>query len=148
MSTLDQINSQIHELEKKRAEIINRNNNLNDEHIKRLEWTKECHATLRIDSLGACGMATYQVRVYGRKFPHTGKSGYITILGNSSNCYDNLLYSSNVDYGIFSTSSDKVLMQFLEQVQFKSLEYSKRFLDVLKAAEKANQRYESSGEVK
>lgn len=140
--SLGEINAQIHELEKKRAEIINKENHLNDENIKSLEWTKDCCAKLRINSLGSYGLPVYEIFVYGRKLPHTGKSGSVTISGNSSDCYDNLLYDSNVDRGRFSTSSERLLIQFLEQVQFQELEYPERFLNVLKAAEEASRRYE------
>jgi hypothetical protein len=137
---LGEINEQIQELEKKRAEIINRNNKITEEDIIKLDWTRNCFAILHISPYQAMGIPTYEISVAGRAIPQT-HGRYIVVLGEDKDYQNNVCYRSDLEGGKFTTSSVKALEQFLEQVQFAKLEYPEKMLAALQAAKKAHERY-------
>ncbi len=143
MDNLGDINTEIERLKQKRADLLNRRQFESEEEIRDLEWTKECHARLEINQLATVGLPAYSIHVYGKKLPHTVEG--ITVMGESRLYEENMLFggkSFTSNNSTFYTSSEKMLLEFLQKVEFKKLDFDERALRVLLAAKEVKERYE------
>lgn len=134
MKTLNEINTEIANLEKQRQDVINARNNMDQENIKSLEWTKACKASFEINPLVCAGLPGYTIKVWGKEIPRS--IGGICVMGDSKYYEKNITYRSRHDEwignaGEFTTSCVDALIQFIRKVRFQSLDYNKKHLEIL-----------------
>lgn len=131
---LNEINSEISHLEEKRVKLLNEQKNLDKEKIQSLEWTKNCWATLHINSMVCAGLPTYTINIYGEDIPYTISP--ITVFNNHNLYEHNVMFGKSylgvTDYSFYTSSKD-ALLGFLQVVKFKQLDYNKDWLEVLEA---------------
>ena len=115
--------------------------------FRKLEWTKDYAAFLKINPLVCAGLPGYFIVIpeLGGLDCRIGKfrsSGHIFMFGDEKKPYEyNITYEQhafNQEYPCFSTSCSNRLMEFLDKVKFKNIDYDKRTLSVLLAAKAAN----------
>jgi hypothetical protein len=138
MSDLNEINSQILELQTKRDKLFSEKEQSKIDEFKKLEWTKDQEVFLKIPQLLVTGLPAYILLVPGLKI-HFHKD--IFIYGDESKNYENNIMfgrSYPEEYFGFFTSCSKTLIEFLDKVKFKKVHYNEMQLAVLSAAERAN----------
>ena len=137
-----EINSEIERLKEERARLLNQNKFESEAEVQSLRWTKECYARLEINSLVSAGIPAYTITISGRTVPHTVQA--ITIMGESNLYEENMMYgkSFSSDYYSFFTSSEKMLLEFLERVEFDKFDFNERHLRVLLEAKATKERCE------
>lgn len=130
MSTLlNELNDQINELNKQRAEIFRQKEADAVEKFKTLEWIKECSARLDINAFLASGIDRYTLHLYG-PVPNFEHHNYIPIMKticfiNYSQGYINSdFYRDNRKSPKIVTSNTNDLIEFLQTYKFKSLSFN------------------------
>jgi len=123
--------------------------------ILSLKWTEDCSARLEISPFLAEGLPKYEILVFGENIPYY--SGVINVMGDSSNYQDNMMYSNRPIYSpsisstgcsSFYTSSDHILIAFLQKVNFKKFEYDTKTLKLLQFIQTLFLTKESSSKIK
>lgn len=133
---LKEINAELQRLEQLRRELLQKENEEAENHIKSLVWTQTSKARLEISPLLAAGIPKYKIIVYGPDVPKK-MLDRVTVMGTSSLYEYNMLFSSGdfwENEAYFSTSSKEILLAFLKEVKFASLEYDKEMFSVLETA--------------
>lgn len=137
-----EIDKEIARLTAKRHELCQKEDLAKIEKIRNLDWTKGCQAWLRIEPICGAGLPKYKVIVAGCEipdFPYLER--IVEVMGSSKNYENNITLhkdSYDLDASYFATSSEEMLIEFLGKAKFKSLDYDKQLLKVLKAAERVN----------
>lgn len=136
MNRLTEINHRLKELHSEKEQLLSCEAAKKEEHIKKLEWTKDCLGVLYIDSYAGLGSPIYTIVISGKDIPSTAKP--IKIMGDDKSCDRNLLFGrsySHDNYHAFYTNNAKLLCKFLSIVKFKTLQFNNDHLNVLKTAE-------------
>ena len=139
MKTIKEIDEEILKLKEQRKNIVEENKTIS----KVLEWTKDCDATILIHTLYDYDNAPkYRIFPVG-VIPNYAK-GNITIMGNSTSFIESLILGKSYINGEpphklnFYTNSEELLIKFLNKYKFRSLNFDKKLLEVLKVAEKVS----------
>lgn len=129
---LNELNTEISELQERRQNLLNQQKLKKEQSIQDLQWTKDYKAVLQINSLSGAGLPKYSILVYGN--PPSCMSP-IVVMGEHSLCEYNMLYGKDLmaDIPCFYTSNTEVLLEFLEKVQFQSIEFDEELLRILEA---------------
>lgn len=132
---LHEINAEIARLQEERCNLLNKQKFGNEDIIKSLTWTKNCTGKLVINMLRGYGLPTYSILVFG-KYPTT--THVVTVMGDSSAYEQNMVYGKDYhqECHSFYTSSKKMLLKFMEEVEFQKFEYEQSDWEVLDAARK------------
>jgi hypothetical protein len=130
---LHEINAEIARLQEERCKILNKEKFGNEDIIKSLTWTKNCIGKLVINPLRGAGLPTYSIIVIGK---HPTSTHGVTVMGDSSAYEQNVLYGKDYqhDCHTFYTSSKKMLLKFMAEVEFEKFEYDEDDWEILDAA--------------
>ncbi len=125
---IKELDIQIQNLNKERNTLID---NYQNEKILSLEWTKECSAKLQINHFFAAGIPKYQIFL-SNNAPYCPNTIEVMSLYSENYTHAMIYSSKSYDSGpCFYTSSNQTLINFLNKVQFKSLEYDQNILELL-----------------
>lgn len=129
MSTIKELNDQIYELNKQKAEILRQQEAAAVEKFKTLEWIKECSASLNINAFLASGIDRYTIHLYG-SVPSFEHHNYIPIYPgvafiNYSQGYmiSNFANDDRKTPKIVTSNTDS-LIEFLQKHKFKSFSFN------------------------
>lgn len=130
---LHEINAEIARLQEEKCNLLNKQKFGNEDIIKSLTWTKNCTGKLVINMLRGAGLPTYSILVFG-KHPTTTRG--VIVMGDSSAYEQNMLYGKDYHHEChtFQTSSKKMLLKFMDEVEFEKFEYDQSDWEVLDAA--------------
>lgn len=133
---LHEINAEIQRLQEERSNLLNKDLFGKEDIIKDLTWTKNCVGKLLLNPFRGAGFPSYSIYVIG-KHPTCTKS--VTVMGDSASYEQNMMYGkefNNWDITTYSfyTSSKKMLLQFMEKVEFSKFEYDENDFEILDAA--------------
>lgn len=136
---LHEINSEIARLQELRSDLLNKQKFGEEDVIKSLEWTKACTGKLVINAIRGAGLPTYSILVFG-KHPTTTRG--VAVMGDSKAYEQNMMYGKDYhnDCHAFYTSSKRMVMQFMKEVEFEKFEYDHCDWEVLDAARRKSLR--------
>lgn len=141
MDDLEKIDEEIKQLNIRRSTLLTVERN---KIITSLEWTKQCNAKLNISNWWSAGLPKYEILVFETKALIPYCSGQICVMGDSTFCENNMMFSSSNfmrDCPYFYTSSDEILFKFLETVTFQKFEYDTKTLEILLRIQAISEKY-------
>lgn len=118
--SVTEINKLLLELQEAKNNLLREDNLKTEERIRKLDWCKDVSARLDVNEHWSMGTPKYTIILIGECPKH---SKIVRVMGDNKLEDFNILYSADIGFERFYTSSADLLYTFLHKVQFKHFTY-------------------------